>query len=285
MGAFYSTAVIVGSSPAAVYAQVQEVPAYVSPSVGQYVVVYPDLLSGGGIDLSEVWRSVSKSLQVAVLSAAVFDDDALYYELWVNGELKDRYVSDAEVMGLDTNLVGPQGGDPRVLCSVFKCSDVERLVEILTAVQTDTRYVFETERHADLAEVLGLPKASVGCSYAYIAQGECPDGLDRTQFRQTTPSQPIVPVAEATGPRTKVDSYAKVRILGDSGEGIVELKSGATKQVPLDQVEAFLLEQGVTTNTGIVVIPDRQTPYDHIGRLLTTLQRAKYPVAFKPEDK
>jgi hypothetical protein len=221
---------------------------------------------------------------VAVLNAAVFDDDALYYELWVNGELKDTYVSNPKVMGLDTNLVGPQGGDPQVLCSVFKCSDIERLVEILTAVQTDTRYLFESERHADLAAVLGLPKASVGCGYAYIKQGECPDGLERAQFRQTTSSQLVVPVTEAAGARTKVDSSAKVRILGDSGEGIVELKSGAKKQVPLNKIEAFLLEHGVTTNTGIVVIPDRQTPYEHVGRLVTTLQRAKYPVAVKLED-
>lgn len=283
MGAFYSTAVIVGTSPEAVYAEVQEVPAYVSPSVGPYVVVYPDLLASEGIDLSGVWRAISKSLQAAVLNAAVFDDDVLYYELWVNGELKDRYVSNPEVFEPDSDLVGPQGGDPQVLCTVFKCSDVERLTEILTAVQTHTRYLFESERHADLAAVLALPKASVGWGYAQIDQGECPDGLERAQFRHTAPSRPIVP-AETARSRAKVDSLATVRILDGSGEAIVELHSGATKQVPLDQIEAFLLEHGVTTNTGIVVIPDKKTPFEHVGRLVVTLQRARYPVAVKPDE-
>jgi hypothetical protein len=77
-------------------------------------------MSVGPPGASSLWRDISKSLHVAILAAAVFDDDVLLYELWVDGELKDHYVSDTAVSDPDAKRSGPEGGDPRVLCSVFK---------------------------------------------------------------------------------------------------------------------------------------------------------------------
>jgi hypothetical protein len=160
MGNFYATAVAVGTDQQSIVAELRDVAAYVSPLHDSYVIAYPNFMALGPQRFSSLWKEVSKSLGVAVLSAAVFDDDVLYYELWVKGELKDRYVSDPSAFEPNSKTSRPEGGNPKALCSVFKCSDVKRLTEVLTAIRSENRYVFETERHEDLARLLGIPMAS-----------------------------------------------------------------------------------------------------------------------------
>lgn len=46
-------------------------------------------------------------------------------------------------------------------------------------------YLFEVMRHNDLAEALGIPKASVGIGYEYVHRGETPEGLNRGDLQET----------------------------------------------------------------------------------------------------
>lgn len=53
-----------------------------------------------------------------------------------------------------------------------------RFAPQLLADENDKRYVWEIERHGDLAEALNLPRIAVGFGYASLAQHEIPEGLD-----------------------------------------------------------------------------------------------------------
>jgi hypothetical protein len=82
------------------------------------------------------------------------------------------------------------------------------------------------DRHADLAEVLGLPAASVSEGYRYIAIGETPDGIAPEALRRTggapapgtaveqAPQLPPQPVVRARPPLVELVGEAP-RPLGD----------------------------------------------------------------------
>jgi hypothetical protein len=72
------------------------------------------------------------------------------------------------------------GGDGRKLAAAFGVPDrADRLDRLLHA----TEYTFETERHAALVQLLGLPPAAVGSGYDTISQGELPEGVLESELR------------------------------------------------------------------------------------------------------
>jgi hypothetical protein len=46
-------------------------------------------------------------------------------------------------------------------------------------------YVGEVERHLDLSNLLGMPRAAVGFGYRYISKGETPEGIEPGTLRRT----------------------------------------------------------------------------------------------------
>ncbi len=111
-------------------------------------------------DVVSVARTVSQDLRAHVLAVLNHDDDVLVYCLFANGELLDEYNScpDYFMDGDDA----PTGGNAVQLCAAFevpaKVAEVERALH-------HTHYVFEHERHAALAELLGLPREYADKSY------------------------------------------------------------------------------------------------------------------------
>lgn len=188
MGSFYTTVTTYGSTQEAIAEQLRPIKAYVSPTIDKYTIVYPEMdFADSPEQASERWKALSSSLNTPVLVAAVFDDDVLYYELWVNGNLVDTYNSDPDAYEEDIDpesVPEPVGGDVAKLCVVFSCKDPAAVQSVLH--KKGGTYTFESDRHRDFVSAVGFPSASASTGYEYISQGELPDTLTREQLRLTT---------------------------------------------------------------------------------------------------
>lgn len=144
--------------------------AYVGPAMNGCVVVFdeqseddPDL----GADLA---RELTAELGGAAVAAMVHDDDIFLYSLVRAGEVVDEYNSRPGYFeGDDTP---PSGGNAQLLADVFGSGGAGTVERILRAPAKQGAYFFETARHDDFAEALGLPGHAVGLGFGYIYQGE-----------------------------------------------------------------------------------------------------------------
>ena len=185
MGNFYVNTTVSGPSQEAVSRALSGRRAYVSPALNNYVVIY-DQASGEdpfeGFGLTE---RISQVLKCPALIVGVFDDDVLLYRLYVNGALMDEYNSDPGY-GESSEITLPTGGDGAKLHSAFSTGDATRLSSILRRARgsEQDQYLFESERHADLAKELGMPVGAVALGFSYVEQGEGPpdfrQGLKKT---------------------------------------------------------------------------------------------------------
>ncbi|MGI4788242.1 MAG: hypothetical protein ACRYFS_05270 [Janthinobacterium lividum] len=69
-------------------------PAYISPSVGGWVGVYPE---GGATDPDELAKQLSAKLSAGVFCWMVHDSDVFYYTLYESGKLRDTFNSDPDL--------------------------------------------------------------------------------------------------------------------------------------------------------------------------------------------
>ncbi len=102
MGTTYSNCQVRANSQEAVVAALTTLLkelAYVSPSVGGWVGVYPE---GGATDTDTLAERLSASLACGVFSWNVYDSDVFMYSLYENGKLRDEFNSDPE-WGTDPN--------------------------------------------------------------------------------------------------------------------------------------------------------------------------------------
>ena len=80
----------------------------------------------------------------------------------------------------------PEGGDAQKLCTAFGSSAVAKVKKILgKSSHDDDGYIFAVERHADLADALGIPSYGVGTAFRQISEEELPEGLDRNDLVMT----------------------------------------------------------------------------------------------------
>jgi hypothetical protein len=144
--------------------------AYVGPEANGCVVVF-DEQSGDDPELgAELAAELTRELGGSALAAMIHDDDIFLYSLVRGGQVVDEYNScPGYFEGDDTP---PTGGDARLLAEVFGSGDPGTVERILHAPAKQGDYFFETRRHADFAEALGLPEHSVGLGFGYIYQGE-----------------------------------------------------------------------------------------------------------------
>jgi hypothetical protein len=70
----------------------------------------------------------------------------------------------------------PEGGSEQTLVAIFKVAEAEKRVK---EILHEREYAVQIERHAELAEALGLPSISVGFGYRYLERGELPIDLQR----------------------------------------------------------------------------------------------------------
>ena len=193
MGSFYTNITLCEPSGEAVEAAVRGLSrrAVVTPTVEGQIVVFDAASESQDGGLYELAAALSLDLACVALAVTNHDDSVLYFRVFDCGELIDSYDSCPSYFQ-DIDPLPPTGGNAGLLCSLFgRSGDVGRVDEILRfdalADEAADRYVFESERHADLADALGLSRYAVGVGFEAIMAGDLPKGLSLADCSVLTP--------------------------------------------------------------------------------------------------
>jgi uncharacterized protein (DUF433 family) len=184
MGNFYTNYTLRGPSQQSVATALAGRSAIVTPAQDGCVVVFDEQSDDqdSGV-ITELASRLSEELRCPVLAVLNHDDDILWYQLYLSGELADEYDSSPGYFDASAESCAPTGGDAQKLCSAFGAASVAEVESILRKSSLDEGgYTFAVERHTDLARALGIPSFGVGAGFRYIADGELPEGLDESEM-------------------------------------------------------------------------------------------------------
>jgi len=189
MGNTYSNITVRSNDPLAVGKILKSLQrfAVITPDVNDHVVVF-DRASDMDLDeMIEIGEAITEKLSTVALAVHVHDDSVLNYWLFENGVQVDRYISKPHYFGPTEDV---RGGSPEVVTKAWGLETKQTLIaETLHTDEDaeDRKYVFETDRHYDLVEILGLNMFAVGFGYTYLVDGEYPDGFERNEVYYTEP--------------------------------------------------------------------------------------------------
>jgi hypothetical protein len=184
MGHFYTNATLKGPDQMAVATAIDGMRrvAGVAETQGDLTVVYDRDSEQQDGNAYPFLERLTRELDCLALYVTNHDDSVLYYRLYRSGEVMDSYDSCPNYF--EGQPVPPEGGDADVLCNAFgvpsardKVHDILHYDRHAAENESARRYVFEVDRHRDLAQALGLPLIAVGFGYTYLAQDEWPEGL------------------------------------------------------------------------------------------------------------
>ena len=149
--------------------------AFVSHSTNRWLVVYDrDIETAEPEDVGELAAHLSSVCGSIAVPVSDYDDDILWFRVYDSGRLIDEYNS-APAYFQGTQSI-PEGGSEQALVAIFKVVEAEKQVK---EILHEREYAVQIERHAALAEILGLPRISVGFGYRYLERGELPTDLLR----------------------------------------------------------------------------------------------------------
>jgi hypothetical protein len=186
MGNFYTNYTLRGVDQDAVVKALKGRKAFVSPVCnGCMVVSEEESDRQDQRQIGKLAAHLSASLRCPVLALLIHDDDILWYELYEEGTLGDQYNSTPSYFDFsgESSDLPPTGGDAQKLCSVFESGN-PAAVELILREPFLGKYVFASDRHADLIRELNLPTFARGCCYAGLAQGYL-EGLNTDDFVST----------------------------------------------------------------------------------------------------
>jgi hypothetical protein len=147
--------------------------AYVSPTLKSCTVVFHEDLGSQEATAAEL----SAHFRCPALLVMDYGETVLLYQLYVNGEHADAYVSSPHDE-LDTAGEPSPEGNPEALCAAFgmehRIKNVERVLRRPT--HPTKGYALAVNRHGELARALGLPLFAAGAGYGGIEIGELPAG-------------------------------------------------------------------------------------------------------------
>jgi hypothetical protein len=199
MGNWYTNVAVKGAQQSDVVAVLDELArrAYVTPETSGWIVVYDQQTDDFDLSILEsLALTLSTRLSCTALASCNADDDVLWLALYENGALSTRYASSRKEF--------EDGGEfpdlkdvAQVLARVFEKPEVKNkvlsmlrkshgalgLLSLLLKIRV--AYVVEVQRHLDLSNLLGMPRAAVGLGYTYVNKGETPEGMDRETLRRT----------------------------------------------------------------------------------------------------
>lgn len=163
--------------------------AIVTPAVDGCVIIFDAQSDNQDTEvIADLAAHLSHNCACIVWAVLNHDDDILWYQLFLSGELADEYDSSPGYFDeLDLSLgyvkvpepfpPEPRGGDATKLCSAFGTTNVAEVERVLRTSGI-SGYVFAFERHKDLVRLLRVPAYGLGSSYHSVAGGEMPDGLE-----------------------------------------------------------------------------------------------------------
>jgi hypothetical protein len=188
MGNFYTNYTLRGPSQQGVAKALAGRSAIVTPQQDGCVVVFDEQSDDQNAEvIADLARDLSGELRCPVLAVLNHDDDILWYQLYLSGELADEYDSCPSYFDPEAEPSGPAGGDAQKLCAAFASSNVPEVERILRKSTFDEDgYAFAIERHTELARALGLPSFSVGGGFRYVSDGEIPEGLSEDDLLRVT---------------------------------------------------------------------------------------------------
>ena len=192
MGNFYTNYTLRGPSQKAITAALAERSAIVTPAQNGCAVVFDEQSDGqDSAVIVELASRLSRELRCAVLAILNHDDDILWYQLYLGGELVDEYDSSPGYFDPSVEPSAPVGGDAQKLCSAFGAVNYEEVESILRKSSYDEGgYTFAVERHADLARALGIPPFGIGAGFNNVSDGELPEGLGEGGLVRVGESKP-----------------------------------------------------------------------------------------------
>lgn len=186
VGDFYTNITLIGPTQKEIGRWLVQHPrwAAVSPTIDGKTVVFDGTSERQDDTIYKLGELLSRELSCTALSVMNHDNSILFYQLFTKGVLIDKYCSSPNYF--DGTPVPPSGGDADALVVAFRADPARRVrvQDILTydcyaeKNEGQHRYVFEIERHNDLATALGLPAYAVGFGYKHLCNDELPTGLD-----------------------------------------------------------------------------------------------------------
>ncbi|MFN7138742.1 MAG: DUF433 domain-containing protein [Limisphaerales bacterium] len=191
MGNFYTNYTLKGPSQKAVAGALAGRSAVVTPEQDGCVVVFDEESDDqNSAVITELASRLSRELHCPVLAVLNHDDDILWYQPHVSGELLDEYDSTPGYFNGSAELSTPSGGDAQKLCKAFGATAVADVESILRKSSFDVGgYTFAVERHADLVRALAIPSSGVGAGFRYVAGGNLPEGLNENSMMKVGESQ------------------------------------------------------------------------------------------------
>lgn len=193
MGRFYTNITLSGPSGDAIEAAVRRMNrrAVVTPTVDAQTVVFDAASESQDGGVYELAAALSRDLACVALAVTNHDDSVLYYRVFDRGQLMDLYDSCPSYFE-DVEPLPPTGGKADLLCCLLRqpgnTSRVEEILRFDTlADDAADRYVFESERHADLVDALGISRFADGFGFEAIMSGDLPKGLKLSDCRVLTP--------------------------------------------------------------------------------------------------
>lgn len=184
MGNFYTNYTLRGPSPQEVAACLAGRSAIVTPVQQGCIVAFDEESDGQNSKVvAQLGSRLSRDLGCPVLAVLNHDDDILWFQFHVNGELVDEYDSSPGYFDPSAGPSEPEGGDAAKLCEAFGSNAVTQVEQILRRSSfEEDGYTFALERHADLVRALGLPEYSVGLGFQYLSEGDLPEGLKESDL-------------------------------------------------------------------------------------------------------
>ncbi|NDB77171.1 MAG: hypothetical protein EB141_16275, partial [Verrucomicrobia bacterium] len=130
MGNFYTSYTLRGPSQESVAAFLADRSAIVTPVEACCVVVFDEESEDQNQEgITGLAGRLSRQFACPVLAVVNHDDDILWYQLHVNGELTDEY--DSSPGYFEGDVSAPSGGDARKLCQAFGADAVAEVERIL----------------------------------------------------------------------------------------------------------------------------------------------------------
>jgi hypothetical protein len=199
MGNWYTNVSVKGAQQTDVLAALEELGrrAYVTPETSGWIVVYDQQTDEFDLGILEsLALTLSARLFCTALASCNADDDVLWLALYENGGLSTRYASSRRAFE-DGDEFPKLKDTAQVLARVFeKPAAKNQVLSLLRKshgilgllslyLKVRIAYGVEVQRHLDLSNLLGIPRAAVGLGYTYVNKGETPEGMDRDALRRT----------------------------------------------------------------------------------------------------